>query len=256
MKIRVLGASGSEGPGQDPPAFLVDGFLLFDAGTISPALNQDEQYRISHVFLTHAHLDHIKGIPFLVDNFALGNHNGHLTILSGKDVISELRRSIFNDRIWPDFTKIPSVDHAVMEYRILSTRESIQVPGYEVIAVRTNHVVPSYGYILEESESGNCILYTGDTGPTARIWRQMRHRKVKALIVEVSFPDEMQELAIACGHLTPALLAKEMAKMPVLPSQILISHLKPFYRKKIEEQLSGIGGPPLQILDTGMIITI
>lgn len=254
MKIKVLGASGSEGPGLDPPAFLVDESLLFDAGTISPALEQQEQCKISHVFLTHAHLDHIKGIPFLVDNLAIGNHRGHLTVVSGKDVITDLRRNIFNDRIWPDFTRIPSMEHPVLEYRIISTREAVEVEGYSVSAIRTNHVVPSYGYMIEELDSGNCILYTGDTGPTDRIWRKMQGRRVKALIIEVSFPDELQDLAIACGHLTPSLLAAEMSKMPALPDHIFISHLKPFYKKAIQDQLSRIAGPPLQILHSGMTI--
>jgi ribonuclease BN (tRNA processing enzyme) len=84
----------------------------------------------------------------------------------------------------------------------------------------------------------------------------MRRRRVRALIVEVSFPDEMQELAIACGHLSPSLLAAEIAKMPVLPEQIFISHLKPIYKKIIEEQLSQIAGPPLQILKSGMILSL
>lgn len=61
MKIRVLNASGSELPGhKNSPAFLVDDFLLLDAGTISLSLDRDAQCRISHIFLTHAHLDHIK----------------------------------------------------------------------------------------------------------------------------------------------------------------------------------------------------
>ncbi len=68
MKIKVLGSSGSEAPGHNSPAFLLDDFLLLDAGTVSGSLDRDAQCRISHILLTHAHLDHIKGIPSLLDN--------------------------------------------------------------------------------------------------------------------------------------------------------------------------------------------
>src|SRR6266568_5219677 len=65
MVIRVLGSAGAELPDFNPPAFLVDDILLLDAGTIGAVLSAAEQERIRHVFLTHAHLDHVRGIPFL-----------------------------------------------------------------------------------------------------------------------------------------------------------------------------------------------
>ncbi|MFP5212476.1 MAG: MBL fold metallo-hydrolase, partial [Acidobacteriota bacterium] len=134
MKVRVLGSSGSEVPGHNPPAFLVDDFLLMDAGTVSLSLDREAQCGISHIFLTHAHLDHIKGIPFLVDNLVSGNQNCRLTILSGKDVLADLRKNIFNNRIWPDFTAIPTREDPVMRYQELSVRGHLDVRGYRIYA--------------------------------------------------------------------------------------------------------------------------
>jgi phosphoribosyl 1,2-cyclic phosphodiesterase len=71
MRIKVLGASGSEVPGHNCPAFLVDGTFLLDAGTIVLSLTIREQTGIRQILFTHAHFDHIKGIPFLVDNLVL-----------------------------------------------------------------------------------------------------------------------------------------------------------------------------------------
>ena len=116
MKIKILGSSGSVAPGQNTAAFLIDDFLLLDAGTISLSLDRDAQFKISHIFLTHAHLDHVKGIPFLVDNLVMARPKAQVTVLSGPEVIRTLKTHIFNNRIWPDFTRIPSVEHPVLRF--------------------------------------------------------------------------------------------------------------------------------------------
>jgi ribonuclease BN (tRNA processing enzyme) len=255
MQVRVLGASGSEIPGHNSPAFLVDDFLLLDAGTVSISLDKDAQCQITHIFLTHAHLDHIKGIPFLVDNIVSMNQPCRLTILSGADVIEDLRNNIFNNRIWPDFTQIPTPDRPVMRYRDIGTEEPYEINGYTILATEVHHAVPAYGYIISSAAS-DCLVYTGDTGPTWRIWQRMEGRNIKALIIEVSFPNEMEQLALTSGHLTPALLGAEISKMPVKPDTIYITHLKPFYRKQIEEQLAQLHGVDVVLLSDAMELTV
>lgn len=255
MDVRVLGASGSEGPGYRSPAFLVDEFLLLDAGTVSLSLGSEEQCKISHIFLTHAHLDHIKGIPFLVDNIVSSKQGCQLSILSGKEVIADLKRNIFNNRIWPDFTVIPDAENPVMRYRPITTRTPVLVGDYSIYPTRVHHAVPTYGYMIENRFSG-ALVYTGDTGPTDRIWKRMEGHRVRAVIVEVSFPDEMEQLALASGHLTPALLEAEIAKMPVIPRVVYITHLKPFYKDIIRKQLGRIKKTHVEILRDGMVITV
>lgn len=255
MQIRVLGASGSETPGHNSPAFLIDKSLLFDAGTVSNSLDNEAQCRITHIFLTHAHLDHIKGIPFLVDNIVSMNQDCQLTILSGPDVIADLKGNIFNNRIWPDFTVIPSPDHPVMRYQEIGTEEPIALLDYTILATEVDHAVPAYGYLICNA-SRDCLVYTGDTGPTNRIWQRMEGFRVKGLIIEVSFPNEMEGLALTSGHLTPALLGAELAKMTVKPDTIYITHLKPFYRKQIEAQLAELGGIEVVLLSDDMLITV
>lgn len=250
MNVLVLGSAGSEGPGNNTPAFLIDDFLLMDAGTIAPSLDRTAQSRITHIFLTHAHLDHIKGIPFLVDNLVAMSQSHGIQIISGKEVLSDLKKNVFNNRIWPDFTLIPNGNRPVMLYQPISTRHPVQVGGYRIQAVKVNHTVPAYGYFIEEPSRGT-LVYTGDTGPTEMIWKKMRKHKVRKLIIEVSFPDEMNELALATGHLTPSLLAGEIRKMPAIPETIYIGHLKPFYKKEIKAQLAMIPGVNMEVLDDG-----
>ncbi|NLI83173.1 MAG: 3',5'-cyclic-nucleotide phosphodiesterase [Deltaproteobacteria bacterium] len=255
MQVKVLGSSGSEVPGHNSPAFLIEDFLLLDAGTVSLCLNTEAQWNISHIFITHAHLDHIKAIPFLVDNMVSSAKPSQVTIFSGRDVIADLKRNIFNNRIWPDFTVIPDAQNPVMRYQEISTRGCLDIRGFKIRASRVNHSVPAYGYIVENALS-HCLVYTGDTGPTERIWKRMKGRRIKGLIVEVSFPDEMRDLALASGHLTPALLRDEIRKMPVLPETIYITHLKPHYKVTIQDQLDRIPGVSIELLQDGMVLTI
>jgi ribonuclease BN (tRNA processing enzyme) len=248
MKIRVLGASGSETPGHRSPAFLLDEAVLFDAGTVGEAMDGDAQCLITHIFLTHAHLDHIKAIPFLVDNMVSTRPEYQLTVVSGAEVLEDLRLNIFNDRIWPDFTLLPNSDTPVLRYQEIKDGEFFHLGPYRIMATRVNHAVPAYGYLVC-NESSDAFLYTGDTGPTESIWKRTLGHHVKVLIVEVSFPNELEHLALASGHLTPALLGKELAKMPVLPEKICITHLKPFHRQAIQAQLEALSGIDFTILE-------
>ena len=79
----------------------------------------------------------------------------------------------------------------------------------------------------------------------------MRGHNVKALIVEVSFPNELSSRALATGHLCPSLLEAEIRKMPSTPGKIYTSHLKPPFRPQIEAELAHISGVCLELLEEG-----
>ena len=255
MKIKVLGASGSEVPGRGCPAFLVDESILLDAGTIGLALNTREENNLKHILLTHAHLDHIKGIPFLLDNLNIRQTGKTVTVLSGEEVIEDLKSNIFNDKIWPDFTKIPSPEKPVLRYRVMRPSRPAEINGYRVFLQRVHHTVPAYGYMIEQG-NGKAIAYTGDTGPTDRFWRMISSHDVQCLIVDVSFPDRLQDLALRSGHLTPALLDEEIAKMSPRPPRIFVMHIKPQYSPEIEKEIMALPHNGLELLQEGKILEI
>lgn len=255
MMIKVLGAWGSEVHGHNCPAFLVDGTFLLDAGTVAVALNIREEHTLRYILLTHAHLDHIKGIPFLLDNLVSRETGNTVTVLGGKHVLGDLKKNIFNGRIWPDFTKIPSPENPSLRYRTLSTSRPAVIDGYKIVMEKVDHSVPANGYIVVGPEKV-AIAYTGDTGPTERFWMRMAEHDVKALITETSFPDRMEELALASGHLTPALLGKEIAKMPRPPERIFIMHLKPQFQGEIETEIRALGDDRIGFLKDGEVIRV
>lgn len=255
MKIKVLGASGSETPGHDCPAFLIDGKILLDAGTVAVSLNIREEHSLQHILLTHAHFDHIKGIPFLLDNLVIRNTGNIITVLSGKDVLDDLRKNIFNDRIWPDFSRIPTPSHPALKYQTIRPARPVEIDGYRVVMEKVHHTVPAYGYIVENGAK-KAIAYTGDTGPTDRFWERLAANRVECLIVETSFPNRLEELALASGHLTPALLEKEIAKMKSPPPKICVMHLKPQHLSEIEREILALGRKDIELLKDGDILTI
>lgn len=256
MKLRIIGSSGSELPGHNLPAFLLDDFLLLDAGTIGRALNRKAQGKISHILVTHAHLDHIKEIAFLADNLAINNIKKHITVISGRDVLADIKRNIFNNRIWPDFTVIPDKENPVIKYQEISQTNCLQIKNYNIYAAKMNHSVACYGYIIEQASSGKTLVYTGDTGPTEKLWKRLSRHDVRALIIEASFPDSMSRVAVQSGHLTPLLLEGELRKLAKVPEKVYITHIKPQYRKDIERGLKKLKRPSIELLKDNTVISV
>ncbi|RJQ40005.1 MAG: 3',5'-cyclic-nucleotide phosphodiesterase [Nitrospiraceae bacterium] len=255
MKIKVLGCSGAEFPGHNPPGFLIDGKILLDAGTIGSYLSEDAQWKIRHILISHAHLDHIKGIPFLADNIIIKNKKHNVTVMGIAPVLKTLKNSLLNNKIWPDFTMIPNVEKAVIKFLEVKPGRQIEINGYKIMAYRVNHSVPATGYIIQDKR-GKRLLYTGDTGPTHAIWKEAGRAKVDRAIIEVSFPNKMEALAVATGHLTPRLLKKELDKIKILPDKILITHPKPQHLKTIRSEIKKLGILNVRILKDGEVITV
>ncbi len=252
MKLRVLGSAGAELPDFRPPAFLIDDQLLLDAGTIGAVLTEEEQRNLRHLFITHSHLDHIRGIPALADNIILNNYRHSVSVYSIGEVITALRNHLFNNIIWPDFTVIPTAENPVIAFETIATGRDYTVSDYIIRAIPVNHTVPAVGYLVRKGESS--LLYTGDTGPTEEIWNFACN--VDALIVEVSFPDAMESLALLTKHLTCSLLKKELARIPVLPKRILVTHPKPQYVETIRTEIEALGLPQIELLRDGTVFEL
>jgi ribonuclease BN (tRNA processing enzyme) len=255
LEIKVLGSAGSEVAGHRSPAFLVDGTILLDGGTIGLSLNIKEERRVRRIFLTHAHFDHIKGIPFMLDNQVSRGTGNTVTVISARDVIRDLKTNIFNNKIWPDFTRIPTPDAPVIRFQAIHPSREEEVDGYRLVMIRVNHTVPAYGIILISPE-GKRVAYTGDTGPTDRFWKKVEGYKVNHLIAESSFPNRLEELALKTGHLTPALLQKELAKMKNPPQKIYLMHAKPQYVPELEQEIQGLALNNIRYLRQGEVLTI
>lgn len=254
MKVKVLGCSGSETIGHMPPGFLVNGRVMLDAGTISAALSIAGQSKITDIFISHTHLDHIKGILFLADNI-IGRIKQPVNIRAIPKVIDAIKKHLMNDLIWPDFTKIPTPKDPVLAYKPFPAGKFISAAGLQVKAIPMNHPVPAVGFLVSDGRSS--FIYSADTGPNEGLWAEAKKAKnLKGIIVDTSFPNHMDFVAGLSGHFTPAQLHADLTKAKVANTvPIYIYHIKPVHKKRVIKELSALGRKNVKILQEGKTYT-
>jgi ribonuclease BN (tRNA processing enzyme) len=251
MDFKVLGCHGGESPKHQCPAFLVDGRVCLDAGSITNMLELEEQKKIEAVIVTHAHLDHVRDLAMLVDT-RTQQGGPALTIAAPAQTIRVLREHFFNDALWPDFSKIPDGANPTIVFQELGFNRVEAVAGYEVRPIRVHHTVEAAAYIINDGRSA--LAYSGDTGPTDELWAELHATpKLKALVMEVAFPNEQRKLAHDSGHHTPESLAQELLKLGPehrdLPT--LLFHIKPVFQRVVERELAKIQARNNTILHIG-----
>ncbi len=240
MKWRVLGSFGGSSPTCRMTSFLIDDVLALDAGSITQALTIEEQRTIRRVVLTHSHLDHTASIPFLIEN-TFGEPQQTMEILATPQVMHTLKNHLFNNDTWPDFTRIPNDMLPALRITEVTPRQPFEINGLRLTAIPVRHTVPTHGYLVEDA--GGTVLFTSDTGPTREVWEVAnRTANLVAVIVELSFPNRMQRVAELSLHLTPAMLAAELAKLQ-RDVPVYLYHLKPPYIDELRAELAATSFP-------------
>ena len=110
-----------------PVAIFANGARV--AGTGVADLSLDAMAAIDHVFLTHAHLDHVTCVPFLLDSVA-SRRVRPLTVHAQEATLATLRAHLFNNALWPDFTAIPSPEKPYLRFELLAPGESVALGPY------------------------------------------------------------------------------------------------------------------------------
>lgn len=234
MKLRVLGCSGAELPEHKVTSFLINDDTLLDAGTVVSSLTFEEQTKIQNIIVSHVHLDHIKDIPFLVDNIV--GAGSPINIIGTSFVLNGLKTHIFNNIVWPDFTEIPDKKCPMIKLVPVNAGREMFVSGIKIKPIIVNHTVPSVGYIIKSNDSA--FVYTGDTDTTDDLWEEARKESnLKFIITEVSFPNSMEDIANASKHMTPHKLCEAIKKLARTDVRIFVTHMKPQYLDIINEEL-------------------
>lgn len=255
MRIRILGCSGGIGAGSRTSAMLVDDDVLIDAGTGIGDLALEEFDSIRHVFLTHAHLDHIAGLPMLVDRIFDENFTVPLTVHAREETLRAIQDHLFNDVIWPDFAKLPSAEKPMLRYQVCSPGDTVTINHRDFYAVDVMHTVPTLGFTVQNS--GGAFAVSGDTKTNETLWPVLNACKdLKVLVIEVSFPDEMERLATASGHYCPRTLTRDLERLNHAP-EIWLTGMKPGEEDKILEQVTAAApGKNIRMLSRGTILTV
>ncbi len=247
MELRVLGCHGGESPRHRATSFLIDEKLAVDAGALTSRLELAAQGSLETVLVTHSHLDHVRDLATLVDNRCQMGLPP-LTICATRATIENLQRHFFNDRLWPDFTRIPAASEPSIVYREIELETPFALGRHRVTAVPVSHTVDTCGYLIDDGT--NALVISGDTGPTDRIFEVVNDTPhVRALLLEVSFPNTMQHLATASGHHTPETLAADLRKLHAAADvPTMLYHMKPPCQAEIERECSKLAGLNLHVL--------
>jgi ribonuclease BN (tRNA processing enzyme) len=240
MRLRILGCSGGIGGELRTTSMLLDDDVLIDAGTGVADLSLPDLQKIDHVFVTHSHLDHIACIPFLVDAVG-GMRSKPVTVHATAPTLRALRDHVFNWKIWPDFSQIPSAAAPYLQYEEIRMGEPVLLGDRRITPLPANHVVPAIGFRLDSGQAS--LVFTGDTTCNDALWEQVNEiDNLRYLIIETAFSNAERQLAIDSKHLCPSMLVSELAKLK-RSAKIFITHLKPGEGALTMEQIRELVGP-------------
>jgi cAMP phosphodiesterase len=246
VKLQVLGCHGGELPSCRTTCFLVDGVLALDAGALTSTLTLEQLCKVDDIVVGHSHFDHIKDLPLLAD-LVIGRREHPVTIHASRECAKALRDYMFNNSLWPDFTSIPTKKNPVLRIKTFRAGSTFQVGRYTLQSIPVSHPVESCGFVVSSGQSS--MAMSGDTGPTEKLWQVLNGVKnLKALLLETSFPNALQELADLSGHLTPRTLQVELTKFERNGTDVLLYHLKPAFVSQLKRELAGL---PVEILELG-----
>jgi ribonuclease BN (tRNA processing enzyme) len=199
------------------------------------------------VFLTHAHLDHVMGLTFLID-VLYGRTMRHVRAYATPDAIAALEQHLFAKAIFP---AAPSC-----EFRPIATDGDAIRIGNDALVRPFSVVHPggATGYFVESG--GRKLAYVTDTTahPAATYVKQIAGADL--LIHECYFPDGYEALAERTGH-SCATPVGEVARAAGV-KRLLLVHCNPLSEESHKEILAAARAvfPNTDLATDGMEIDI
>ena len=234
MKVQILGCSGGISEGLKTTSLLVDDSVLIDAGTGIGDLSLETLRNIRTVFLTHSHLDHVCGLPLLIDTIFDQLIDNPLTVYARPETVDALQKHIFNNVIWPDFTLIPGIGKSVLNFKAVELNTQVEINGVTFELLPVNHVIPACGYRV--TNGSGSFAFSGDTTSNDTFWEALNEGPAPGmLIVEAAFPNSDIEICKLAYHYCPSLLAKDILKLKH-KTDIYLTHLKPGSEQEIIDE--------------------
>jgi ribonuclease BN (tRNA processing enzyme) len=251
MQLKVLGCSGGIGGLRRTMSLLLGQDTLIDAGSGVGDLSLDEMLRIQRVFLTHSHLDHVGFLPLLADA-AVSFRAGPLIVYACPETIDAVRSCMFDGRLWPDYTALPTPEAPYIQFRKIGPSEAVSIEGATVSTLPVRHSVPGVGYRIDSGQSS--FVYSGDTTFTDEFWTALEGiGNLRYLMIECTFLDAAADAARRGGHMTPALIERGLALLSRRP-RLLIAHLEPGQREaSVDEVTKRLAWADPHIMEEGEV---
>lgn len=219
-------------------SFLLSGGILVDSGAAAHALGLAERTKLKDLLLTHAHLDHTLGIPFLLGDGA------RLRIHGLKQTLDAVRDRLLDGHIWPDLSDL-------VKWHEVAPGTTLKLDAWAIEVGPANHTVPCVSYLCRTE--GYSVAFIGDTRFDESVTRWVADRDPDACVVEAAFPDEVAAMASRFGHQTPRDLRHWRVHLGP-DCEILVTHMKPQHEDQIRAQCLALKDPKLRILADGDVL--
>lgn len=231
--------------------FIVDDCVAIDAGSLAMAVSDVQREQIRDIVLTHAHLDHIAGLPVFIDDLFAGLTEP-IRIHASREVAEIIERDILNWSVYPRFSELRNDKSAILEYKIFEVGENFRARHLNIESISVNHKVPSVGFIVSDEKSSFAL--TGDTTRMNHFWKYVNEKQnLSAILVECAFPDELANLAEVSHHLTPQILETELQKCSQKDCPVFVVNIKAMYRDEVVSQLKRLKLNNLEVLEIGKV---
>ncbi|MBM3970022.1 MAG: 3',5'-cyclic-nucleotide phosphodiesterase [Planctomycetes bacterium] len=245
MKVHIVPSSvGDSNRHQILATYVINDSVAIDAGVLGLLSPLDAQRRVRHVFLSHSHLDHVATLPIFIDNVYMYGPDCP-SVWGNPQVLETLQRDIFNDRLWPDMIRLSGEESPFLQLNTLSAEQPVEVEGLRITPIELKHVVPAFGFLVEEIATSVAVMFVSDTGPSERVWEIANQISgLRGIFLEASFPNSMRWLADKAAHLTPQLFREELTKLkrsiPVHVIHIKLAFENPTLNELRDLQLSNV----------------
>ncbi len=247
MRFKIV-PSTRDGRHQLLTTYLINETLAIDAGAIAVGLSIEEQLRLRSIIITHAHLDHIFSLPlFITDLF---NEIGEpVKLYATPSDFDAVREYLFNPRVWVTLETLKNSHPELLSFHPIKSGESFFAEGLKITPIPVSHTVLTHGLLVDDEKSA--LLFTSDTGTTDRIWQVAGEcERLRAVFIDLSFPNRLTELARVSCHHSPSTLLEEIPK--IKPDvQVFAVHLKAAYRDQVATEIAALKDPRIVVAEVG-----
>jgi ribonuclease BN (tRNA processing enzyme) len=215
MKLILLGTGGYFPTSRRHTACLIlpEIGVVLDAGTGMCRIGEHLQTEQLDIFLSHAHLDHISGLTYLV-NLVPDNVLMRTTLHATAEKLAAVREHLFAEAIFPvapPFCFAPLVDSFALPNDGTLRHFPLMHPG------------GSIGFRLESS--GHSMAYITDTTAEVGANYVEKIRGVDLLVHEAYFANDVNDLPSSTGHSSLGRVAQVAAAAKV--GRLVIVHIDP-----------------------------